>query len=60
MLNLAVGAFLAGRFMDLGYSARSVASVTGLLMLFPTVGWAWFTLSKSDDVELVSGADPAG
>ena len=59
MLNLAVGAFLAGRFMDLGYSARSVASVTGLLMLFPTLAWAWFTLSKTDSAELPVEADPA-
>jgi predicted MFS family arabinose efflux permease len=41
MLTIAVGGFLAGQFMDWGVSARHVASTAGLLMLIPTVLWAW-------------------
>ena len=41
MLNIAVGAYWAGRFLDWGYSARAVASAAGLLMLLPAAGWAW-------------------
>jgi MFS family permease len=41
MLNIAVGAYLAGRFLDWGYSARAVSSAAGLLMLLPAAGWAW-------------------
>jgi MFS family permease len=41
MLTIAVGAFLAGQFMDWGVSARHVASTAGLLMLLPTALWGW-------------------
>ncbi len=34
-LTFAVTAYLAGRFLDAGFSARTVASSTGLLMLIP-------------------------
>jgi MFS family permease len=41
MLTIAIGAYLAGRFVDWGAPARMVASAAGLLMLVPTLGWAW-------------------
>ena len=41
MFMLAVGAFLAGRFIDAGISERSIATATGLLMLVPAGLWAW-------------------
>jgi hypothetical protein len=34
-LTFAVTAYLAGRFLDAGFSARTVATSTGLLMLVP-------------------------
>ena len=40
MFSLAVGAFLAGRFIDAGISERSIATATGLLMLIPAALWA--------------------
>ncbi|MGH9504847.1 MAG: MFS transporter [Terriglobales bacterium] len=43
MLTIAVGAYVCGIFLDRGVSARMVASVTGLIMIFPALLWAWFT-----------------
>jgi MFS family permease len=40
-LTFAVTAYLAGRFLDAGISARTVAIGTGVLMLIPTVILAW-------------------
>jgi MFS family permease len=40
MFTLAIGAYLAGRFMDWGVSARMVASAAGMLMLLPAALWA--------------------
>jgi MFS family permease len=40
MLTIAAGAYLCGRFMDWGVSARTVATSTGLIMLLPAVLWA--------------------
>jgi MFS family permease len=40
MLTIAAGAYLCGRFMDWGVSARTVATSTGLIMLVPTALWA--------------------
>jgi MFS family permease len=39
MLNIAVGAYLAGRFVDWGFPARHVASVAGFLVLIPAALW---------------------
>lgn len=39
MLTIAAGAYLAGRFVDWGFAARHVASVTGMLMLIPAGLW---------------------
>jgi len=41
MLTLAVGAYLAGLFIDRGIEPRAVAVGTGLFMLVPTGLWAW-------------------
>ena len=40
-LTFAVTAYLAGRFLDAGISARTVAIGTGVLMLIPTAILAW-------------------
>ena len=40
-LTFAVTAYLAGRFLDAGISARMVATVTGILMLIPSAILAW-------------------
>jgi len=40
-LTFAVTAYLAGRFLDAGISARTVATGTGLLMLVPAMILAW-------------------
>lgn len=39
-LTIAVGAYLAGAFMDWGVSARVVASCAGLLMIIPAGLWS--------------------
>ncbi len=41
MLNIAIGSYLAGVFLDRGVSVREVATVAGLLMLIPASLWAW-------------------
>ena len=41
MFTIAAGAYLAGRFVDMGFGARHVASVAGLIMLIPAALWAW-------------------
>ena len=43
MLTIATGAYLCGRFLNAGISARSVASWTGLLMLIPAGLWTLVT-----------------
>jgi predicted MFS family arabinose efflux permease len=40
MLTIAAGAFLCGRLLDSGVSARAVATWTGLVMLIPAALWA--------------------
>ena len=45
MLTIAIGAYVAGRFLDAGVSARVVASSTGLVMLLPATMWAIATRS---------------
>jgi MFS family permease len=39
MFTIAAGAYLAGRFVDWGFAARNVASVSGMLMVIPAVWW---------------------
>src|SRR5271166_739908 len=40
MLTIAAGAYVCGRLLDDGISARTVATWTGLVMLIPAVLWA--------------------
>ena len=51
MLTIAAGAFLCGRLLDAGISARTVATWTGFVMLIPAAIWA---------LTLRGGAEPAG
>ncbi len=39
MFTIAAGAYLAGRFVDAGFAARSVASASGILLLIPAILW---------------------
>ncbi len=41
MLTIAVGAYLCGLFLDWGYSPKTVATATGIMMVIPAVLWAW-------------------
>jgi predicted MFS family arabinose efflux permease len=41
MLTIAVGAYSCGRFLDWGFSPRTVATATGVIMLIPAALWAW-------------------
>jgi MFS family permease len=40
MLTIAAGAYLCGRLLDAGVSARALATYTGLVMLIPAALWA--------------------
>jgi predicted MFS family arabinose efflux permease len=40
MFTIAVGAFVAGAFLDRGISARMVAAVAGVSMLLPAAAWS--------------------
>lgn len=40
MLTIAIGAYVCGRLLDWGISARAVATGTGLIMLLPAALWA--------------------
>jgi predicted MFS family arabinose efflux permease len=40
MLTIAIGAFLCGRLLDAGVTARTVATWTGFVMLIPAALWA--------------------
>jgi hypothetical protein len=40
MLTIAAGAYLCGRLLDAGVTARTVATYTGLVMLIPAALWA--------------------
>jgi predicted MFS family arabinose efflux permease len=57
MLTIAVGAYLCGRFLDWGFTPRTVATATGVIMLVPAALWGWSmsTLkSRERSVELAS------
>jgi len=41
MFTIAVGAYLCGALLDVGISARLLATLTGLCMLIPAGLWAW-------------------
>jgi predicted MFS family arabinose efflux permease len=57
MFTIAVGAYLAGRFVDWGFAARHVASVAGLLMLIPAALW-WVSMRRNAAAEGTSLAEP--
>src|SRR5207245_3832629 len=50
MFTIAAGAYLAGRFVDMGFAARHVASVAGMLMLLPAGLWG-VSLRRNQVVE---------
>jgi MFS family permease len=50
MFTIAVGAYVCGALLDLGISARTLVTATGILMLIPAALWAW----------VVWRPDPAG
>jgi predicted MFS family arabinose efflux permease len=50
MFTIAVGAFIAGRFVDWGYAARHVASAAGLMMLIPAGWWGWGMRVRRQDI----------
>jgi len=41
MLTIAIGAYVCGAFLDIGISARSLVTATGMVMLLPAGLWAW-------------------
>ncbi len=43
MLTIAIGAYVCGRFLDSGISARTLVTAVGVIMLIPAVLWAWAT-----------------
>jgi MFS family permease len=57
MFTIAAGAYLAGRFVDAGYAARSVASVSGMFMLIPAGLWGW-SLRRNMGREAISVPRP--
>src|SRR5258708_37180105 len=48
MLTIAAGAFLCGRLLDSGVSARAVATWTGLVMLIPAALWTLGMRARKD------------
>jgi hypothetical protein len=54
MLMIAVGAFIAGRLVDAGFAARSVASGAGLMMVLPVLLWG-YRIRKESKRRIVSG-----
>lgn len=43
MLTIALGAYVCGALLDVGISARTLVSATGIVMLIPAALWAWAT-----------------
>src|SRR5271166_6149964 len=52
MLTIAAGAYVCGRLLDSGISARTVATWTGLVMLIPAVLWALAMRAGKDRQDL--------
>jgi hypothetical protein len=51
MFTIAAGAYLCGRLLDAGVTARTVATGTGLVMLIPATLWALATRFLNRSVE---------
>jgi predicted MFS family arabinose efflux permease len=60
MLMIAIGAYLAGHFIDAGFSARVIASAAGLLMLIPAALWAWVIWSSSGQKPIAQSGGGTG
>jgi MFS family permease len=56
MLTIAIGAYLAGHFVDSGIPAKKVASAAGVLMLVPTLGWGWMMRNGKETPRVPSEA----
>lgn len=41
MFTIAAGAYVCGRLLDVGFSARTLVAAAGLLMLIPAALWGW-------------------
>ena len=41
MLTIAVGAYVCGALLDMGISARTLVTATGIVMLIPAALWGW-------------------
>jgi predicted MFS family arabinose efflux permease len=59
MLTIAAGAYFAGRLMDRGVSARTVASSTGMIMLVPALLWALAMRSAAKKSKILD-SNPVG
>lgn len=59
MFTIAVGAYIAGVFLDVGVSARLVAGVAGASMLLPAVAWGWALRLWKPSTQVVH-AEPTG
>src|SRR5580698_7987775 len=59
MLTIAAGAYFAGRLMDRGVSARTVASSTGMIMLLPALLWALAMRSAAKKSKILD-SNPVG
>jgi hypothetical protein len=53
-LTFAVTAYIAGRVLDAGISARTVAASTGILMLIPAAILAWALRSRNGNFAVLS------
>ncbi|HLV86714.1 MAG TPA: MFS transporter [Candidatus Sulfotelmatobacter sp.] len=59
-LSFAVTAYIAGRFLDSGFSAHTVAAGTGVLMLIPATLLAWSLFSARSRQESIQSPADAG
>jgi predicted MFS family arabinose efflux permease len=58
MLTIAVGAYLCGRFLDWGFTPRTVATSTGVIMLIPAALWGWSMSTLKGRERAVQVASP--
>jgi predicted MFS family arabinose efflux permease len=56
MFTIAAGAYLAGRFVDWGFAARNVASVSGMLMLISAAWWG-MSVRRNSENRVIRGLD---
>jgi predicted MFS family arabinose efflux permease len=58
MFTIAAGAYLCGRLLDAGVTARTVATWTGLIMLIPAILWALAMRVRPDQTAEISIQSP--